>query len=174
MKLDQIAYYCRTAEAEAKVKSLLGLTDAPWVKDTVTSLVSVWPVNRSATEMKLRASMNVADLQFCYKLGMEFEIIRYIEGPHWLDCFASNPEPFVAHVGLHLDDGEEFPAMDGCRIAQEAFTMHHTAPELNDGPMAGRKYHYRIFELSPGNFIKYIRRRYPGDTSAPAYATTNG
>jgi hypothetical protein len=53
--------------------------------------------------------------------------------------------------------------MAGCRLVQETFTTKHTSEYLTKegSPGFGRKYHYRIFELSPGSYIKYIKRIHP-------------
>jgi hypothetical protein len=106
---------------------------------------------------------NTAELQFNYSLGIELEILRYVHGQNW---HLHNPlhrysVPFISHVGIHLDDGEEFPAMEHGKLVQETWTISHTSEYLTTGAGAGRKYHYRIFELSPGSYIKYIRRINP-------------
>lgn len=157
MKIDQIAFYCSTDEQADQIKAQFGLTDAQWIKDTVTSISKVWDVQEQS---------NVAELQFNYDLGIELEILRYIRGPHWADpaqlLYSSGFKvPFISHVGIHLEDGEEFPAMEHCKLVQETWTIKHTAKYLTEGPAAGRKYHYRIFELSHGSYIKYIRRIHP-------------
>jgi len=107
------------------------------------------------------SGVNVAELQFCYALGCELEIIRYISGPRW------HPDPaparkFFSHVGIHLDDGEPFPLMPYSRIVQETHTISHTSEYLTKpgSPGFGRKYHYRIHLVGPGTFVKYIRRIY--------------
>ena len=152
MKMDQIAFYCADALAADMVKKKFGLEKADWVHDTVTAKSSVWG---------FEPETNVAELQFNYDLGVELEILRYIEGPSWHGLNAQLRLPFISHIGIHLDDGEEFPAMTGCRLVQETFTQSHTAAYLTTGPAAGRKYHYRIFELGHSTFIKYIRRIHP-------------
>ena len=156
MKIDQIAFYCSTLEQASQVKAQFGLINANWIQDTVVARSKVWD---------LQEQSNTAELQFNYDLGIELEILRYIKGPHWADpaqlLYNGFKVPFISHVGIHLDDGEEFPAMANCRLVQETWTISHTAPYLTTGPAAGRKYHYRIFEMSPGSYIKYIRRIHP-------------
>lgn len=153
MKIDQIAFYAATEGEADKIKVQFGLFNSQWIKDTVVA-------NSTVGSLK---GVNVAELQFNYDLGIELEILRYIGGLSWHD---SNPlrgdVSFISHVGIHLDDGEEFPWMPNCRLVQETFTQSHTAEYLTTGAAAGRKYHYRIFEMSPGSYIKYIRRIYPG------------
>jgi hypothetical protein len=153
MKIDQIAFYCSTDEQANQIKDQFGLRGAQWVQDTVTAMSKV---------PNFEEQPNKAELQFNYDLGIELEILRYISGPSW---HLSNPirhsPPFISHVGIHLEDGEDFPAMAHCKLVQETWTLSHTAPYLTTGPAAGRRYHYRIFELSPGSYIKYIRRIHP-------------
>jgi len=162
MKIDQVAFYAATQAQSDAIKAMLGLTQEEWVTDTVTARSIVNGVD----------GQNVGELQFNYSLGIEVEILRYIEGLSWHN---SNPlagnaftrgilkAPFISHVGIHLDDGEPFPEMIGCRLVQETFTISHTGQYLTDprSPGYGRKYHYRIFELSPGSYIKYIARVHP-------------
>lgn len=162
MKCDQIAFYAATQQQSDAIKAHFGLTHAEWVQDTVTARSIVNGVD----------GINKAELQFNYSLGIELEILRYIEGMSWhhANPLASSAftrgllkAPFISHVGIHLDDGEPFPEMAGCRLVQETFTLEHTGKYLTDpaSPGFGRKYHYRIFELSPGSYIKYIARIHP-------------
>lgn len=165
MRADQIAFYALDDVQIEQIKAQLGLANSQWIKDTVTANSNVAVAEQGSME-------NIAELQFNYDLGIELEILRYISGPHWhLGNPLFNPTPlgdriwttppFISHVGIHLDDGEEFPAMEQCKLVQETFTISHTAPYLTTGPAAGRKYHYRIFEMSPGSYIKYIKRLHP-------------
>jgi hypothetical protein len=157
MRADQIAWYCPTNNSAFGLKRLLGIDAASWIHDTVTA--------ESFFE-GLGIATNVAELQFCYDLGgTEIEILRYIEGPHWHlfheKSAIADGRPFVSHIGFHLDDGEPFPAMEGCPLVQETFTLSHTAAYLTTGPAKGRKYHYRIHKVGPGNYAKFIRRIHP-------------
>jgi hypothetical protein len=160
MKLDQIAFYAATPALADEIKSQFGLTNAKWVLDTVTA--------RSIVAGNDHDAENVAELQFNYDLGIEFEILRYISGPHW--HIRRNPNfdksrAFLSHAGIHLDDNEDFPLPDlrGWSLVQETFTISHTSEYLTQpgSPGFGRKYHYRIFEVSPGSYIKYIKRINP-------------
>lgn len=153
MKQDQIAYYSDIQQGTDYLKELLGLTNEPWIKDTVTARSSVF--GRPFTQ-------NIAQLQFCYKWGSEIEILRYISGPHWHERTTYKP-PFISHVGFHLDDDEDFPEIDGigkgtCRLVQETFTEKHTSEYLTTGLGAGRLYHYKIFQVQAGNYVKFIKR----------------
>jgi hypothetical protein len=150
MKVDQIAFYCQDEADAAALKRSLGLSNDEWISDTVTAESFIFGHNQKQT--------NVAMLQFNYQLGIELEIIRYVSGPHW--HAARNPlaanRRFYSHTGIHLDDGEDFPAPG--LLVQETWTQSHTAEYLTTGAAAGRRYHYRIFELAPAVYIKYIRR----------------
>ena len=155
MKIDQIAYYCATSHEADEVKSDLHIKNDAWIKDTVTAKSRVYKNN------KVINCVNIAELQFNYQLGIELEIIRYISGEHW------HPEPlfrkFISHIGVHLDDDEPFPVLRFSRIVQETQTISHTSQYLTDPKSPGYKrlYHYRIHEMAPGNYIKYIRRIHP-------------
>lgn len=164
MKMDQLAFYADTDVQANRIKDQLGLIDAEWIKDTVTAKSEVWPFSTEE---------NVAELQFNYSLGIELEILRYVKGCSWhhqnplavkggFDRKGANL-PFISHVGIHLEDNEDFPEMRYCPLVQETFTISHTSEYLTKegSPGFGRKYHYRIFELSPGSYIKYIRRINP-------------
>ena len=78
MKLDQLAFYCVGNDAALHVKKTLGLQDAQWSHDTVTSEVTVW-----RERMEPWQGVNVAELQFNESWGMQLEIIRYVDGLHW-------------------------------------------------------------------------------------------
>lgn len=153
MKLDQVAYYCSNEKAEQTVKEMFGLTKAEWLPDTVMALSSVeggpW-------------EDNVAQLQFNYDLGIELELIRYTAGNHWHKRPFGNPLPvwpFISHVGIHLEDHEDFPERPN--LVQETKTLCHTATYLTTGPGVGRKYHYKIFRIDLLQYVKYIKRIHP-------------
>lgn len=153
MKIDQCAFYAHTNEDADRIKEQFGLLGAQWIRDTVTARSKV--IGNGERE-------NVAELQFNYDLGVELEILRYVDGPSWhLTNPLSKNSSFISHIGIHLEDGEPFPEMRHCIMVQETFTLSHTAAYLTTGPAAGRKYHYRIFELSPGSYVKYIKRIHP-------------
>jgi len=159
MKMDQIAFACSDELQAVKVKLALDLADKSWIKDVVTALSEVLLPNGE----RLRAQ-NVAELQFNYDLGIELEILRYVSGPNWHQSSPLNLNRiFTSHSGIHLEDGEEFPDMNGFPLVQETWTLSHTAPYLTKlgSPGYGRKYHYRIHELSPGSYVKFIRRVLP-------------
>lgn len=147
MKMDQIAFYAVDQEHENKIKAALGLAEKEWKEDIVEATGQIRGENKLS---------NKAHLQFNYDLGMEVEIIRYLEGEHW---HMDNPlfirrDLFISHVGIHLEKDEDFPKVD-LKLVQEVWTKKHTSPYLNE---IGRTYHYRIYEVNPGSYIKYIKR----------------
>jgi hypothetical protein len=157
MKLDQLAFYCSTTIAAEELMADLGLSEATWTYDTVTG-------NSKVTQgYSITGGVNVAELSFNYDLGIELEIIRYIDGPHWHPPAMMAGHRFFSHVGAHLDDGEPFPSMPHSRLVQETFTVSHTNAYLTDpnSTAFGRKYHYRIHEIGPNTYIKFIRRIHP-------------
>lgn len=152
MKVDQIAYHVNTQEDELKVKRMYGLEHAAWIQDAVTARGTVYG----------KPTVNVALLQFNSDLGLQLELIRYKAGLFWYrHMFDRFDAPFVVHVGVHLDDDEPWPRSSG-KLAQEVETISHTATHLNPGGvLAGRRYWYRIYQLSSHSFVKYIKRIHP-------------
>lgn len=156
MKLDQVAYFCRDEDDDNRLKSMLGLADKPWIVDRVTT--------RGFVRGYEGEQVSISYLQFCDALGMQFEIIRPIRGAHWL--FMENEigrmqSPYVAHVGFHLDEGEDFPKMEHATLIQDVRSISHTCEYLTTGAAAGRRYHYQIWRVSPHNYMKFIRRIHP-------------
>jgi hypothetical protein len=150
-QMNQIAFYCTTPAAEREVKRQFGLLQAEWVCDTVYAHCIVYD----------KKCENVAELQFNYDLGVELEIIRYVKGDHWLSNYTDTARPFIGHIGIHVADGEPWPEIIDWKLVQQAETYAHTADHLTHGYAAGRLYSYRIYEMSPGSYIKYIKRRHP-------------
>lgn len=153
MKMDQIAFYCSSKTESDRLKQALGLKLDSWIEDIVTG--------KSVVIGKKEPQINIAHLQFNYQLGIEFEIIRYLSGPNWHAARnRKHGERFISHVGVHLEDEEDFPRPPGL-LVQETWTQKHTSEYLTTGHGAGRKYHYRIYELAPMTWIKYIKRIHP-------------
>jgi len=155
MKLNQICFYAPTEFHSDKIKILFGLQGAPWIYDTV-EMLSRLPPGEAWHE-------SIAELQFCETLGMQFEIMRFTKGMHWnLNNKAiDNGAFFLAHIGIHLDDGADWPYLDArVRLVQESKTISHTAEAFHEktSPQYGRRYWYKIYEFAPGVYIKYIRR----------------
>lgn len=166
MKIDQIAFYCSTTQAEKDVKEFFGLEDAEWIHDRVTAHSSFGEsIQHFNSELAgIPPSVNIAELQFNYDLGIELEILKYTSGPSWHWTNPLNKGiPFISHVGIHIDNVNEFPSDSKFPIVQETFTTSHTSEYLTKEGSPGyrRKYHYRIYEMSPGSYIKYILRINP-------------
>jgi hypothetical protein len=161
MRLDQCAFYATDERVVKEIMADFNLSAATWIRDVVTARSKVVVGN------EIKAGENVAELLFNYDLGIELEIIRYLSGPHWHLLHLGNPK-FISHIGVHLDNDEPFPSISG-RIVQETFTLSHTSDYLTQPGSPGymRKYHYRIYELSPGSYIKFIRRIPPKVEVAP-------
>jgi hypothetical protein len=159
--LDQLAFYAPNDAAVDQIKASLGLAHQDWTEDTVTGVARVW--NQPPQDSKAR-------LLFNYDLGIEVEILTYLEGPHWHEIIGHAPKlnapawedspplplphsGFVSHIGFHVNEGE-LPRLP-FRIAQELITEAHSNPGV-----AGRRYHYRIFDTRHvnGSFLKYIKR----------------
>jgi hypothetical protein len=154
-KIDQIAFYCLTAEAEERVKQGLGLLDRPWIRDTVTARSRVKAHNGNW----LQVYSQRAELQFNYDLGIEVEILRYIEGASWLDhgIFAGLVGPHISHIGAHIQ--HDFPEC-AFPLVQETWTESHTSDFLTNPNSEGygRRYHYRIHQIGPATYLKFIKR----------------
>jgi hypothetical protein len=158
MKLDQVCFYAEHAWQSKEIKTVFGLQDAPWIKDLVT-MQSRMPHYDPDTWHE-----SIAELQFCESLGMQFEIMRFVTGPHF-NAYRSKQHYFIGHIGLHLEDNADWPAMPGAILMQESQTVAHTAPAFHDPASAqyGRRYYYRIYKLphSDDIFIKLIKRIHP-------------
>lgn len=144
--LDQVAFYAKGAVGVEQAKASLELFDAEWTEDIVIGQASVWGGVWAASK---------ARLLFNYDLGMEVEILTYLEGPHWHQNSKElqTSVSFLSHIGFHVNAGE-LPDLP-FRVAQELITISHTNPAI-----AGRRYHYRIYDTRHFNgvFTKYIKR----------------
>jgi len=154
MKLDQLCFYCNEPWQAEAVKRMFGLTDEPWVQDTVEMLTRI-PPREDWHE-------SIAELNFCESLGMQLEIMRFTQGPHW-SMGNNRGSIYIAHIGMHLNEGEAWPEIGMGTLVQESKTISHSAAAFHDktSPQYGRRYHYRIHRMpySGGNvFIKLIKR----------------
>jgi hypothetical protein len=131
---------------------MYGLDAASWLKDAVTARGIVYG----------KTTTNVALLQFNLDLGIQLELIRYKSGLFWYQHMVNAVQaPFIVHVGCHLADDEAWP-LRHAKVVQEVETISHTAPHLtHGGEFAGRRYYYKIFQLNPHSFVKYIKRIHP-------------
>lgn len=159
IRADQFAFYAADDHAAQEIKIDLRLDKSSWVKDIATGEAKVALGNDEVLQ-----GVSVAKLEFNYELGIEIEILRYLSGPHW--HMRNHGRKFVSHIGIHLDDNEPFPLMPYSRCVQEMKTISHTNVYLTDpkSPGFNRRYHYRIHELGPSSYIKYIRRIMPEAT----------
>lgn len=155
MDMNQVAIAYRDDRMNYDIKGMLGLHNAEWIKDTVRSEVTVRQSDGSYVQ-----GINTAELEFCMAMGgKQFELIKYVGGPNWIttarNFLDESRLPFVAHIGFHLDEGEDWPPMDStAELVQEAKTFEHSNPEVNK---AGRRYHYRIFRVGYV-YMKFIKR----------------
>ena len=156
MKIDQIAIAIREPKGFEELKEKFGLKE--WTDDIVTSLSIIGdPKNGHA-----KAVTNKAHLRFNYELGIELEVLQYLEGESFHDNNPMNQSRFFfSHIGIHVDDAEPMPDLD-LPLLQETFTREHTNKFFTDPQSRGygRKYHYRIYQLAPGVIVKYIKRMY--------------
>ena len=152
MRLDQYCFYATHDWQADAIKTMLGLHAAPWVNDHVEML----------TKLPDGAWYDgAADLQFCEALGPQVEIMRWVKGPHW-NILRDTEKYFMAHIGMHLDDDEDWPSMAGGTLLQENKTISHSGAAFNDpaSPQYGRRYHYRIYLMPQSEhlYVKLIKR----------------
>jgi hypothetical protein len=156
MKMDQIAFYCYSKEAEDKLKRTLCVSD--WIEDEVVCNNIIYPAHGVPYLSKA-----IGHLQFNYQLGVEVEILRYKEGSSWHNHLPTGLAlrgtlcPFISHIGIHttdLPDKENMMEL-GWRLVQETKTLVHTNPYLIE---KRRTYEYQIWESVPGSYLKYIKR----------------
>lgn len=157
LKIDQIAFASYSDDNETAIKAKLGLADAEWVEDEVVAEGFVYPSGYSKT--------NRAKLLFNYDLGIEVEILRYLDGDNYLQSQLI-PACHVCHIGYHLEKGKTLPDMRlgsgikhtfDFKIAQQVETKSHTNQFLID---TGRRYRYTIYDAKRffGTNLKVIER----------------
>jgi hypothetical protein len=153
LKIDQLAYLARNDQEEEQIKRLLRLQDADWVEDHVIAEGYVRGHGPKA--------LNRAKLLFNYDLGVEVEILRYVEGANYPDVAGIQGGRLV-HIGMHVEKGKELPdeLTFVADIIQKVETQHHTNEFL---VKTGRKYRYTIYDTLPlfGVFLKVIERLEP-------------
>lgn len=144
MKIDQIAFAAYNDEDERWIKSVLGLTDAEWVEDQVVASGTV--AGQPGT--------NTAKLLFNYDYGIEVEILRYLDGPNYLEEQGIKGGQ-VCHIGMHYTGEGVVPSFGP--IIQQVETQSHTNPFLVEN---GRKYRYTIYDTQAmfGRNFKVIER----------------
>lgn len=164
-KCDQIAFYAHNKAQADAIKAMFGLANANWVEDFVSGDVTIWPLGVSdglISNPLFSREPSRGHLQFNYDLGIEIEILTYLEGPNWHDCHTpqyAGGIPFLSHIGFHIPDDGEMPFNLGGKTAlvQEMFTQRHTNEYVVS---RGRKYHYKIFDTRNVNgvYTKLIHR----------------
>ena len=152
MKLDQIAYYAHNEEQAAMIKRAFGLNGSDWVDDIATGLV----------EVRSMLDQSSGHLQFNYELGIELEILTYLDGPHWHEDKQDwkDGKPFISHIGFHMEEGEPVPKWVETfgTLVQVMDTKSHTNEYVRG---KGRTYHYEIFSVPFGPDMKFIWRKQP-------------
>ena len=163
IKIGQVAIGVPRGQSEkmvSEIREKLGAIE--WVFDTVKFSGDVFGKNTDDTEAKLNFNYDLIP-------GVEFEILEYVRGSNWheerLDAFSG--QPIISHLGLHIDDWDEFCEVRdkllgaGIEIAQEANTFSHS----NENIPSNRKYHYLILDtiFLFGFDLKLIYRRNTDD-----------
>lgn len=153
LKIDQLAFLARNDQDEFMIKKLLRLHNADWVEDNV---VAEGYVRGFGDEGR-----NVAKLLFNYDLGVEVEILRYVDGPNYPDI-GEVPSGTLAHIGMHIEKSKEIPPslenfVFASPIIQQVVTKEHTNQFLID---SGRRYRYTIYDTKNllGVYLKVIER----------------
>lgn len=146
IKIDQLAFCSRGEDDDKLIKQFLQLEDKPWIEDIVTAKGMVGAFD-SVT--------NVAKLQFNYDLEHEVEILRYLEGPNYLDL-AAVPGGRMCHIGSHFVGDGDVPRVHA-PILQQLVTQNHTNPFQAEH---NRHYRYTIYNTYSrmGLFFKIIER----------------
>ena len=149
MKLDQLAYYAHNDEQVKAIKESMGLGGAEWVEDVAEGSV------RTLTD----SGTSKGHLRFNYDLGIELEILTYLDGPHWHEGKVPfrRGKPFLSHIGFHMDEGERPPewVTQIGTLVQEMDTTKHTNEYVVE---KGRTYHYEIYAVPTGPDLKFIWR----------------
>jgi hypothetical protein len=164
LKIDQIAFCARTDEDERALKARFRLDKADWVEDHVVAEGYVRG-GRQPGEPRGLKNCNVAKLLFNYDLGIELEILRYLEGHNYVDQ-AEIPSGQICHIGAHVEKGVDITDPSHglpidfvipAPIIQQVETVTHTNDFL---VKSGRRYRYTIYDTKPllGVFFKIIER----------------
>lgn len=142
-KIDQLAFISHSEEDTRKIKETLGLQNADWTEDIVVA----------SGEVRGQTGTNKARLLFNYDMGIEVEILQYLEGPN----YASNLHgQRICHYGIHATAGKPVPTFDA-PIIQRVKTREHSNEFLLK---TGRTYQYTIYDTmhTLGVYTKVIER----------------
>lgn len=149
IKMDQIAFHIADITQAIEIKKFFGLENATWVED----IAEGDGIFKPRPDYQITSKI-VAQLMFNYDLGIELELLTYLEGHHH---FLQHPwwnekKPFFSHIGIHIDEFPELPESFGPSL--ELKTYSHTNPYLIKKK---RTYHYKIYNVM-GIPMKYIKR----------------
>lgn len=157
LKIDQVAIAVPdVSSAIRQISHLFG--ESEWHRDVVVT---------TGTVDGQEAKETVAELAFNYDLipGVEVELIHYLSGKNWHDYRFQrvSEQPFLSHLGMHIDDQHEFNNVRAVALAlgfpeiQHVNTLSHTNPAIKDS----RRYEYVIFDTHRllGFDFKIIRRK---------------
>ncbi len=164
MKVNQISYYANTEQAERLIKQTFAVADDSWWSDRIICTNRIFPPHGRPYQCRA-----IAEVQRTFDLGIEIEILRYIEGSSWhnhlpnMIALRGSMIPFLSHVGILLDEKESFPDEEDMnelrwQLVQETTTHQHQNEEEAE---KRRTYKYKIYESVPGTYLKYIKRHEP-------------
>lgn len=142
-KIDQLAFISHSEENTRRIKESLGLQNADWIEDIVVA----------SGEVRGESGTNKARLLFNYDMGIEVEILQYLEGPNYATVLGGGR---ICHYGIHATAGKPVPTFDA-PIIQRVTTRSHTNEFLLK---TGRRYRYTIYDTlaTLGVFTKVIER----------------
>lgn len=142
-KIDQLAFISHSEKDTFAIKVELGLENAVWTEDICVASGEVrgWP------------GVNKARLLFNYDMGIEVEILQYLEGPNYASQLDGGR---VCHYGIHATAGQPAPTFNA-PIIQRVKTRSHTNEFLLT---TGRRYQYTIYDTlnTLGVYTKVIER----------------
>lgn len=154
-KIEQLALCPRDPAAAIELLSAMGAGE--WAHDVVSATGEVFGQGPHENEAALAFEYELLDCP-----ANELEVLKYTDGPNWMDLRADADPHRVSHVGMHcteseLEEWKDFFELRSINIAQEVFTESHTNPHIRDS----RRYHYCIFNTHPilGVDVKFIVRR---------------
>ena len=142
-KIDQLAFISHSERDTLAIKRQLGLEDAEWIEDICVA----------SGEVRGVPGVNKARLLFNYDMGIEVEILQYLEGPNYASNLSGGR---LCHYGIHAAPNQVPPTFDA-PIIQRVKTRSHTNEFLLT---TGRRYQYTIYDTlqSLGVYTKVIER----------------
>lgn len=148
IKIEQIAFVTdRPDTMKLILNDRFGLSI--WNEDEVVARGFVWgqgPV------------VNRAKLYFNHEMGIEYEILHYVDGDNW-HRFKRDHDTYFSHLGTHVDDIEKAVEHFSRHyaLAQRVETVAHANGHLRS---IKRRYHYAVFDsrMQLGFDLKLIQR----------------